>query len=107
MTKAVWSFCRFLHFVTTAEGLNSLSERSVVVDAESPYQMTIVPRSSWLKLDPRRFGSYTDAFDASVFGIAKHLQSAIAYGILASGPLVLLTGLITSTPFCSKITKGS
>jgi len=27
-TKAVWSFCRFLHFVTTTGGLKSSSERS-------------------------------------------------------------------------------
>ena len=34
MAKAVWSFCRFLHFVATNGDLNSLSERSEVVDAK-------------------------------------------------------------------------
>jgi len=31
--KAVWSFCRFLHFATTNGRRNSPSERSKVVDA--------------------------------------------------------------------------
>jgi hypothetical protein len=34
-TKAVWSFYRFLHFVTTRGELNFPSERSAVVDASS------------------------------------------------------------------------
>ncbi|SRR4028119_2152212 len=61
MTKAVWSFCRFLHFVTTKGGLNSLSERSEIVNAESQYQTTIVPKLSWLKIDPRQFASSREA----------------------------------------------
>lgn len=56
--QTVWSFCRFLHFVTTIGGLNSLTERLQVVDVPSQYKTTIRPKLSWLELDPRQFGSF-------------------------------------------------
>lgn len=42
-TKAMWSFCRFLHFISTNGGLNSSSERSEVVNAEGHSKNHIAP----------------------------------------------------------------